>query len=229
MIDTIFAILLIIHVTGGTIGLLTGSINLIRRKGDKLHKTVGKIFTYSMLITGFCSLALSVIHPGFFLFIVGTFTIYLVGTGSRYIYLKLLGENQKPTLIDWTLTIAMLMTGSVFLILGLKQIYQAHYFGIVLVVFGIFSLRLVQWDFINYSGKAKAKNYWLLAHLQRMTGGYIAAFTAFLVVNSNNLPIALPAFVIWLAPTAVLTPLIVMWSRKYEVKKKEKTVISNNS
>lgn len=216
MKDSLFNFLLLVHVTGGTISLLTGTINLIRRKGDKVHKKIGKIFTYAMLATGFCSLGLSIIHPNFFLFIVGSFTIYLVGTGSRYIYLKLMGINQKPTLIDWILTITMLLTGSVFLVLGLKQVFLAHYFGFVLIVFGIFSLRLVQWDFINYRGNAKAKNYWLLAHIQRMTGGYIAAFTAFLVVNANDWPLPVPSFVVWLAPTAILTPLIVKWSRKYD-------------
>lgn len=200
--------------------MITGSINLFRKKGDKKHRFIGKIFSYAMLSAGFSSLILAILHPNYFLFIVGTFTVYLVGTGSRYIHLKLLGETQKPSYIDWILSISMLLTGAVFSILGLKQIFLEQYFGIVLLVFGFFSLRLVRWDFVNYSGKAKVKNYWLLAHIQRMTGGYIAAFTAFLVVNSNNFPIELPAILVWLLPTIVLVPFIVKWSRKYEVKKK---------
>ena len=102
MKDSLFSILLFIHVTGGAISLLTGTVNLIRKKGDKIPRKIGKIFTYAMLATGFCSLGLAIIHPNFFLFIVGSFTIYLVGTGSRYIYLKLLGYTQKPTYIDLT-------------------------------------------------------------------------------------------------------------------------------
>ena len=132
----------------------------------------------------------------------------------------MLGENPKPTYIDWALTIMMLLTGSVFLILGLKQIFLEHYFGFVLVVFGFFSLLLVRSDFLNYNGKSRAKNFWLLAHIQRMTGGYIAAFTAFLVVNSDNIPFDVPGVFVWLFPTTVLVPFIIKWSRKYEVKKK---------
>ena len=219
--DMIFKILLIIHIICGSTGLFMGSINLIRKKGDKRHRAVGKIFSYAMLITGFSSLALAIMHPNSFLFIVGSFTVYLVGTGNRYIYLKMLGKNQKPTYIDWALTITMLLTGSIFAVLGLKQIFLGNYFGFVHLVFGFFSLLLVRTDFVNYSGKSKILNYWLLAHIARMTGGYIAAFTAFLVVNSNNLPVELPGFLVWLLPTAVLTPLIFKWSQKYEVKKKE--------
>ena len=73
-------------------------------------------------------------------------------------------------------------------------------------------------DFSNYRGQVKEKNYWLLMHLQRMTGAYIASATAFLVVNAKYIPFELPAFVFWLLPTAVLTPLIVSWSKKYSKK-----------
>ena len=217
----LFTVILAIHIISGGIGLITGSINLIRKKGDTRHKFIGKIFSYTMMATGFSAIVLSIMHPSFFLFIVGSFTIYLIGTGNRYIYLKLLNKDQKPAYIDWTLTIMMLLTGIVFLILGLKKILDAQYFGIVFVVFGFLSLRLVQWDFSNYSGKAKTINYWLLAHIQRMTGGYIAAMTAFLVVNTNNFPIQLPGALMWLLPTIILTPFIVKWSNKYSVKKKE--------
>jgi hypothetical protein len=62
------------------------------------------------------------------------------------------------------------------------------------------------------------KNYWLLAHLQRMTGGYIAATTAFLVVNAQYSPVVLPSVVVWLLPTVILTPLTIAFSKKYKVK-----------
>jgi len=218
--EVLFKIFLFIHITAGATGLLSGTINLFRKKGDKKHKFIGNVFSYAMLTAGFSSLMLAIMHPNYFLFIVGMFTIYLTGTGKRYIHFKMLGENTKPTYIDWALTIMMLLTGSVFLILGLKQIFLEHYFGLVLVVFGFFSLRLVRCDFLNYNGKARAKNFWLLAHIQRMTGGYIAALTAFLVVNSNNIPIQLPGVFVWLVPTIIFVPFIVKWSKKYEVKKK---------
>ena len=34
----IFAVFLILHILGGSVGLITGTINLIRKKGDKKHK-----------------------------------------------------------------------------------------------------------------------------------------------------------------------------------------------
>ena len=54
----------------------------------------------------------------------------------------------------------------------------------------------------------------MLAHLQRMTGSYIAACTAFLVVNLDKVKIPIPPVIAWLLPTMILTPLIIKWSRE---------------
>jgi uncharacterized membrane protein len=213
-----FKIFLILHIIGGTVALLTGTINLVRHKGDKNHKLVGKFFTYGMLAAGFSSLVLSYLHPSYFLFIVGVFTIYLASTGNRYIYLKMLGKDQHPAIIDWLITICMAVTAVIFIGVGVKNLIVSNNFGIVLIVFGVLGFRFVKTDLDNYRGKPKAKNYWLLVHLQRMTGAYTAAITAFIVVNAKYSPVDLPSFVFWLLPTVILTPLIISWTRKYKVK-----------
>lgn len=226
--DILFNIFLTLHIIGGAAGLLTGTINLVRKKGGKDHRLIGKVFVYSMLTVGFSSLVLSVLHPSYFLFIVGVFTIYLVGTGHRYLSLKMLGNGQRPAIMDWSMTIGMLLLGFLFIGFGISHLFAQNMFGIVLIVFSVFGLRFVKTDFDNYRGKFKAKNYWLLAHLQRMTAGYIAATTAFLVVNADYSPVPIPPVIVWLLPTLILTPLITIWTRKYKVKQKEKTVIYEN-
>lgn len=219
--EILFKTFLVLHIIGGSVGLITGTINLVCKKGDKNHKLVGKIFAFSMLTAGLSSFILSIILQNYFLFMIGVFTIYLVGTGYRYIYLKMLGSDQTPTILDWIITTMMLLAGFTFIGLGIYKIFLLDNFGIVFIVFGILGLRLVKTDFINYKGKFKTKNYWLIAHLKRMTGGYIAAITAFLVVNSKYSPIVLPSVLIWLLPTAILTPLIISWTKKYKVKIKQ--------
>jgi uncharacterized membrane protein len=224
--DILFKTFLTLHVIGGSIGLLTGTINLVRKKGGKNHKLVGKIFTYSMLTAGFSSLVLSIIHPNYFLFIIGVFTIYLVGTGNRYIYLKMLGSNQRPTTLDWAITISMLVAGILFIGFGIRLLLAQNNFGVVYIVFGALGLRFVKTDFSNYKGLFKEKNYWLLVHLQRMTAAYTAALTAFLVVNEKYYPINIPPVLAWLLPTVILTPLIISWTRKNKIKVKDVVVES---
>ncbi|MDP2176172.1 MAG: DUF2306 domain-containing protein [Bacteroidota bacterium] len=217
--ETIFRIFLIIHITGGAVGLLTGILNMIAKKGDSRHKIVGKIFFFSMLTAGLSSLVLSTINPSLFLFMVGIFTVYMVATGYSYLHLKMLNINQKPKIIDWILTIVMMLAAFLFIGIGIMSLLKSNLFGLVFITFGTIGLLFVRHDFKNYSGKSHLLNYWLSEHLQRMIGAFIASTTAFLVVNAKYLPESIPNFVYWLLPTLIFTPLIIKWANKYEVKK----------
>lgn len=211
--ETIFTILLIIHIIAGSIGLLTGTINIIIKKGDKAHKNVGKFFFYSMLINGFAGLIISLIHRNDFLLIVAVFSIYMVATGQRFLSLKQLHKEQNPKAIDWILTYTMLVFAFLFITYGSFLLINKVNFGIVLLVFGVVSCLMAIKDIKVYKGNIKEKNYWLLLHIQRMVGSYIAALTAFIVVNNHFLP----GIVGWLLPTVIFTPLIVKWTKQYRV------------
>ena len=211
--ETIFTILLIIHIIAGSIGLLTGTINIIKKKGDKAHKNAGKFFFYSMLINGFAGLIMSLIHRNDFLLIVAVFSIYMVATGQRFLSLKQLHKEQKPKAIDWILTYTMLVFAFLFITYGSYLLINKVNFGIVLLVFGVVSCLMAIKDIKVYKGNIKEKNYWLLLHIQRMVGSYIAALTAFIVVNNHFLP----GIVGWLLPTVIFTPLIVKWTKQYRV------------
>jgi uncharacterized membrane protein len=215
--DTLFKILLAFHILGGTVGLTCGLINIVRKKGDKTHKLVGKGFLYGMLTAGFMSFLLSILHPNPFLFMVGILTIFSVGTGQRYLSLKELGSGQKPLLVDWVLSGTMLLAGIVFVGMGVKYLLERENFGIVFIVFGLLGLRNVYKDFNYYRGIIDAKNYWLIQHIGRMSGGFIASVTAVLVVNAKYFTF-IPYPILWLLPTIIITPLIASWVKKYTIK-----------
>ena len=215
--DSLFKILLAFHIIGGTVGLTCGFVNIVRKKGDKTHKLVGKGFLYGMLTAGFMSFALAIMHPNPFLFMVGILTIFFVGTGQRYLSLKELGKGQKPLFIDWALTIMMLVGGIAFVGIGLNNMIKGITFGIVFIVFGLLGLRNVYNDFKFYRGNINVKNYWLIEHIGRMSGGFIASLTAVLVVNYTYFSF-MPNVLLWLLPTIIITPLIIYWSKKYAVK-----------
>jgi len=206
----LFNILLIIHVTGGSISLLLGSYILSTKKGDQRHKKIGKVFFYTMLTSALVSLPMSYLHSNYFLFIIGVFTIYMVLSGKRYLAIK---TPEQVSIYDWLLSAMMLIFGLLFILFGIIQLVKGVFFGVVFMVFGIIALSFVLQDYTNFRGKSKIKNTWLTSHLQRMTGSYIATSTAFLVVNNTILPPVLA----WMMPTIILTPLIVIWSKKNEV------------
>jgi len=224
---SVFNIFLILHIAGGSIGLIAGTINMVRKKGDSKHKLTGKFFLYGMFTAAICALVMSVMHTSYFLFITGIFTIYMVSTGQRYLLLR---REQKPGLIDWALTVFMLFFAIIFIALGIFKLTKGESFGIVFIAFGYIGMRMVWGDVKNHTGKTELKNTWLVLHLQRMIGTYIAATTAFLVVNlpQDILPGYLN-FIPWLTPTVILVPLIFKWTRKYEVKKKPAEIVSSTN
>jgi uncharacterized membrane protein len=187
----VFKIILTIHIISGFTGLLLGTLLLIRKKGDVIHKKLGKVFTLAMVSTGLCAFYLSYVHPNLFLFIVGVFTIYLSISGYRMIHLKKAHLGQKPQIGDAFLTILMLISSIIFFYIGFKYMLAKQIFGIVYILFGSISLRLCSVEYKAYTGKVTDKLYGLKNHIGRMTGAYIAAFTAFLVINNTFLPAVL--------------------------------------
>jgi uncharacterized membrane protein len=212
---TLFNIVLALHIISGSVGLLLGTYVLIRKKGDKVHKLLGKIFVIAMIMTGFSAFALSYIHPNFFLFIVGVFTIYLTFTGYRMIYLKNILKGQKPIIADYLVSFLMLVACGFFIFFGLKNIIQGNNFGIVLIFFGSISLRLCYLDYRLFTNKTNDKMYWLKNHIGRMTGAYIAALTAFIVVNNTVFPPVLA----WSLPGIIGTIFISRTIKKLTPKK----------
>ena len=206
----IFNLLLIAHIMGGGISLLLGLYIMIAKKGDRVHKRIGSIYFYSMLLAAIVAIPMSYLHPNYFLFLISIFTIYILITGVRYLNKK---KREDVTIIDWLLTIIMLFFALAFVSFGIFNIVKGAYFGTVFLVFGSIGLLFTWQDYINYRGKSAIKNYFLTTHLQRMIGSYVASVTAFLVVNNH----VLPSMVAWLLPTIILIPLIVRWTRKYKV------------
>lgn len=158
---TVFQILLVLHVLGGSLSLLLGLYIMITKKGDKTHKIVGKIYFYSMLTAAIVALPMSYLHPNYFLFIISVFTAFMLLSGKRYLLKK---KPSDVTPSDWFLTIIMLIFGLAFLGFGVLNLIKNEFFGIVFIAFGFISLLFVVQDYKNFKGKSSIKNYWLTTH-----------------------------------------------------------------
>jgi hypothetical protein len=71
----------ILHIGGGTLGLVSGTAAVFARKGGRLHRAAGNVFFVSMLVMAVfaCYLAVAMPRQIVNLFI-GTFAFYLVAT-----------------------------------------------------------------------------------------------------------------------------------------------------
>ena len=72
--------LLLIHICTATIGLLSGSLAMVLRKGSSLHRLAGNFFFVSMLIMTSTATVLAFMKPSPISSVVGILTFYLVAT-----------------------------------------------------------------------------------------------------------------------------------------------------
>lgn len=105
---------------------------------------------------------------------------------------------------------------AMLLIACINSIFMLISFMPVLMVFGGISVMLCIGQIKLYVATIKkqevSKKLWLRQHIGMMMGAYIATLTAFLVVNVNNFK---HAWLLWLAPTVILFPLMMYWTKKY--------------
>lgn len=209
---SLFTVLLAIHIVCGGASLLLGAYVLSAKKGSRRHRMLGSVYFYAMLLAAIVAMVMACIHPNYFLFIIGILTAYLLLSGRQYIRKK---TGCGASFFDWSLTGVMLVFGLALIVLGGYNLIGSNMFGVVFMVFGAGALFFVYQDVQHFRGKAKIKNYYLTTHLQRMIGSYIAALTAFLVVNNT----ILPGVLAWLLPSMVLVPVIIRTTIRYKVDK----------
>jgi hypothetical protein len=202
----VYPALLTCHIAAGAVALLAAAAALLAAKGGRRHIQAGRTFAVAMLVVVLTAIPITAIRPNLFLFLVAIFSGYLVATG----WLRARNRDGVATPAD-RVVVAIMVTAAVAMAgVGLARIGRPGASGVVLIVFsgigGTFALAdLVALRRHSYRGANR-----IAAHLTRMLAGTIAAVTAVTVVNVHTDPAALA----WLAPTVVLTPLIVYWNRR---------------
>jgi len=186
---------------------------MIFRKGQKWHKLTGKVFYIFMTATAVSALIVAVMpgHVNPFLFTIGVFTWYLVWTGNAALRYK---NKDMNITFDKIVSLVMLFTG-VGMVLYPYVVYGKII--IVLAVFGVLGMLLALIDLNYFRQPENLRKIWLRLHITKMIGGYIAAFTAFIVVTG-----AIPGIAGWLLPTAPGLTVIFYWVRKVSVRSRGK-------
>lgn len=91
--------------------------------------------------------------------------------------------------------------------------YKNQNFGAIIpFVFGSFGLWGVSRNVKRLLHKPKQTMVWLKVHIGNMLGSYIGAITAFVVNQMEHIP--LPPIVMWLGPSVILVPIIVIELKK---------------
>ena len=158
------------------------------------------------------ALPVSVLRPNLMLFFVALFSSYMAYAGWRFGKKARYIMNRRP-FVEW----AMLLVGIAMVSSGAIQVFTSNPMGWVLVAFGAIGLQFGIQDVRGW-GKTEDFGTRISNHLSHMLGGTIATITAVLVQQVvPRLDAASPfKVVVWLAPTVIITPLIVVWARKVQ-------------
>lgn len=200
----------LLHAIAGAIVGLTGLAQIILKKGGKSHRIIGLTYFWSWLVIvvtgGIIGSALITLF--------GVLGFYMALTGYRFGHKRKLeiGAFDKAVIgIGLAVAVGTLGWGA-YLVLKF-----GGGFGIVALFFGVIFCLAVGQDFREFVlGKpirrlSGHKMQWYFEHFTRMYISYIAAMTAFAVIQ-NVFGITL---LNWMLPTVIGTGLIILSNRKY--------------
>ncbi len=103
----------VLHIGGGAVGLVSGTIAILARKGKRLHRRAGNTFFVAMLFMGVFACWLAIAMPDQSAnFLAGMFALYLVVTG----WLTIRRPERAVGLPVW---VGLAVAAALFLPLGL--------------------------------------------------------------------------------------------------------------
>jgi uncharacterized membrane protein len=211
--EKIISAFLIIHIIGGATSLLSGLVAMFTQKGGRSHRLAGKIYFGGMTAVFIGAVVVAIAHRNDFLLMVGFFSYYMTVRGYRILSLKKLDRGQKFAPLDWIIVSVSAIFIFTLITWGVWAWMQGSGMGIVGLVFGLIGLTFLVNDIKSYVNPPTEKMHWWYTHISSMGGSYIAATTAFIVVN-----IQLPHYqwVLWIIPSVIGGILIGRTIRKYK-------------
>ena len=203
--------LLILHILGGTLGLLAGMIAMLARKGERVHRLSGNVFTLAMLtlsLSGFC---LAILRSQTSNVISAVLTFYLIGSAW-------LAGRRRTGIgpLEWGGLLVCLVSAAVVLTLGVQAVHSgkgtdngapaamSFIFGAVLLIAAVGDVRMIAEG--GVSGRRR-----VVRHLWRMCFGLFIATGSFFLGQPQVFPAALRGSIYLIVPAVLPLPLLIFW------------------
>lgn len=208
-------ILLTVHILAGFTALTAAAVATLSKTLDVAHRWhvySGMAFFWGMVVVFVTALPLAVIRPNTFLFLIAILSFYFALAGWRYAT----NRRGRPRPVDWVSASVMAVVAGVMIGFGVFLLSRRDTNGITMLVLGGIGAALSLADLRTLRQGGATGRERITRHLTMMLAGAIATLTAFLVTNVS----VQPAFIVWLAPTVVITPIIVVWNRRIRAGKR---------
>jgi uncharacterized membrane protein len=206
-----------LHIAAGFAALLCFWVPLVVTKGNRTHRTVGRVYVWAMFVAAATAIVLVPIRMsqrpvdrwGFTLFLA---YIAVLAFASAFYGVRVLKQKKRTgphtALVDFVPPVVLAVAAVGLFAFGMTAGFQLGlFFGPVGLLVAIPQIR-------NLRATPEGKQWWLLSHLSSMLVASITTVTAFFVVNAGHF---FPTYkmVAWVAPTIIGVPLISYWRRRY--------------
>jgi uncharacterized membrane protein len=202
--------LLILHILGGTIGLLAGTFAMAVRKGSRLHRASGNVFTIAMVTLASSALYLAIMKSQRGNIIGSIVTFYMITTAW------LAGRRKNIGRSDWAALLVGLggAGGAVAVItLGVQTLHHpdknapagmSFFLGIVLLLAAVGDIRML-------AGGGIAGRQRITRHLWRMCFGLFIATGSFFLGQQQVFPAFLRGSIFLTVLALLPFPLMIYW------------------
>lgn len=231
LLDQLFDIFKISHVGFGFAALVLFWIPIVVKKGGKLHNRIGWVYVVAMSGVAFTAVYMALwrllldenktdttIAFAWFLMFIAILSAVTAFFGIRT--LRARRAKRSASTLEW------FASGLLFLSSICISIYGIFKSDLLLGLFPLLTGAQIGYVQLNYWRKQKA-NYIesINAHFTGMLACSISTLTAFTVFGAPRLlGIENQNFLVWLAPSFVIAPIIIYFSRKYDVRKRGEKV-----
>ena len=110
--------ILVLHISAGILGLLSGTVAMSFRKGSRGHRVAGKVFVISMLSMAVFAVYLAFMKSQVTNVIGGVLTFYLVGTAWATAKRK----DGETGIFDWVALVFALVVGVIQVAFGIEAV-----------------------------------------------------------------------------------------------------------
>lgn len=210
-----------LHIAGGMVGLLSGTVAMVYRKGSRGHRAAGNVFVVAMLIMGTCGSTLAMMKHQTNNVFGGLLAVYMITTA----WLAGHRRDGETSIFDWgTLVFGLAIGGSLITVGVLVANGQAtpqagvplgmyFFMGSIPLLAAAGDIRMLMRGGI--SGTAR-----IARHLWRMCFGLFIATGSFFLGQQQVFPVAIRKQYI-LAPLAILPlVLLIYWLVRVRISKR---------